>query len=200
MLRRLIVLGLTDRSWSAGQRQPRLPRLHGLYHEEGQKAKRLEHNREDGEPMSSLRDILIIENDTATARLTVEAFRIAGLDQFVNCLPDGDEALAYLRAEERHANRPFPDLICLDLHLPRKSGLEVLAELKTDPKLKLVPVIVVSGTNDPREIREAYELHASCFIHKPSDLDKFLRFISVCFEFWGSVVTLPPPLRSASAQ
>ncbi len=137
-------------------------------------------------------DVLVIENDPASARLTVEAFRMAGLEESVVCMPDGDEALAYLRREEKFADRPFPDLICPDLHLPKKSGLQVLAELKSDSKLKLTPVIVVSGSESPREVREAYELHASCFIRKPDDLDRFLLFVKVCFDFWGMVVTLSP--------
>lgn len=137
-------------------------------------------------------DVLVVENDAASARLTVEAFRMAGLEQGVVCLRDGDEALAYLRREEQFADKPLPDLICLDLHLPKKSGLQVLAELKNDAKLRMTPVIVISGSDNPREVREAYELHASCFIRKPDDLDQFLRFVSVCFEFWGMVVTLPP--------
>lgn len=136
-------------------------------------------------------DILIIENDPAAVLLTKEAFREAGMTEFVYSVPDGDEALAYLRRKEKYADRPQPDLILLDLHLPKKSGLEVLAELKSSPSLKMTPVVVVSGSADPREVRKAYELHASCFIRKPDDLYEFLSFIKICYEFWGSVVTLP---------
>jgi CheY-like chemotaxis protein len=136
-------------------------------------------------------DVLVVENDPAAARLTLEAFREAGLAEGIISVPDGEEALAYLHHKDKYAVSPHPDLICLDLHLPRKSGLQVLAELKSDKKLKLIPVIVVSGSDNPEEVREAYELHASCYIRKPDDLDQFLRFIQVCFEFWGTVVTLP---------
>jgi CheY-like chemotaxis protein len=136
-------------------------------------------------------DILIIENDQAAALLTKEAFREAGLTELVYSVPDGDEALAYLRRKEQYANRPYPDLILLDLHLPKKSGLEVLEELKQSPTLKSTPVIVISGSSNPRDVRKAYELHASCFIRKPDDLYEFLQFIKICFDFWGSVVTLP---------
>ncbi|MBV9156678.1 MAG: response regulator [Acidobacteriaceae bacterium] len=142
------------------------------------------------EPSNTL-DVLIIENDPAMARLTKEAFREVGLMKIVNSVPDGDEALAYLRREGKYANSPHPDLIFLDLHLPKKSGLEVLAEIKSTPRLKMTPIVVTSGSADPQEVREAYELHASCYIRKPDDLHHFLRFIQVCFEFWGSVVTLP---------
>jgi two-component system, chemotaxis family, response regulator Rcp1 len=136
-------------------------------------------------------DILLIENDPAAARLTKEAFREAGLTKCVRSVPDGDEALAHLRREGEHSEHPHPDLIFLDLHLPKKSGLEVLAEIKSNPRLKMTPVVVVSGSEDPNEVREAYELHASCYIRKPDDLDHFLRFIQICFDFWGTVVTLP---------
>jgi len=137
-------------------------------------------------------DVLIIENDPAAARLTKEAFREAGLMEGVRSLPDGDQALAYLRREQAYKDHPHPDVIFLDLHLPRKSGLEVLHEIKTNPKLRATPVVIVSGSADPNEIREAYELHASCYIRKPDDLHHFLHFIRICYEFWGSIVELPP--------
>jgi two-component system, chemotaxis family, response regulator Rcp1 len=149
---------------------------------------------ETGESAQGLQklDILLIENDPAAARLTKEAFREAGLTERVRSVPSGDEALAYLRREEQYANHPHPDVIFLDLHLPKKSGLEVLAEIKGNPKLLITPVVVVSGSADPHEIREAYELHASCYVRKPDDLHNFLKFIRICYEFWGGVVTLPP--------
>ncbi len=136
-------------------------------------------------------DILIVENDPATARLTKEAFCEAGLRDGVRSVPDGDEALAYLRREDKYSKHPHPDMIFLDLHLPKKSGLEVLAEIKENPRLRITPVVVVSGSADPKEVREAYELHASCYIRKPDDLHQFLKFIQICFEFWGTVATLP---------
>jgi two-component system response regulator len=142
-------------------------------------------------------DVLIVENDPAAARLTKEAFREAGLSEGVRSVPDGEEALAILRKEGAHANHPHPDVIFLDLHLPKKTGLEVLAEIKRNPALTLIPVVVISGSDDPKEVREAYELHASCYIRKPNDLHHFLRFIRICFDFWGSVVTLPPKAELA---
>ena len=143
-------------------------------------------------PRNNELDVLIIENDPAAARLTQEAFREAGLMKHVKSLPDGDQALAYLRHEGEHKSSPHPDVIFLDLHLPKKSGLTVLSEIKENPRLSTIPVVVVSGSENPSEIREAYELHASCYIRKPDDLYRFLHFIKVCFEFWGSIVTLPP--------
>lgn len=147
-------------------------------------------------------DILLIENDPAMAHLTKEAFREAGLYEQIVSLPNGEDALAYLRGERHYSHRPFPDIIFLDLHLPRKSGLETLSEIKSNPKLTAIPVVVVSGSADPGEVRRAYELHASCYVRKPDDLDSFLRFIQVCFLFWGSVATLPekPDLTPASSR
>lgn len=136
-------------------------------------------------------DILVIENDPAAARLIKEAFKEAGLTEGVNSVPNGDEALAFLRREDKYSHHPYPDIIFLDLHLPRKSGLEVLKELKSQERLRLTPVVVVSGSGDPKEVREAYELHASCFVRKPDNLDDFLRFVSSCYEFWGSSVIFP---------
>jgi two-component system response regulator len=134
----------------------------------------------------------VIENDPAAARLTREAFKEAGLMEIVTTVPDGDEALAYLRREERYSKHPHPDMIFLDLHLPKKPGLQVLKELKANDHLKLIPVVVVSGSEDPSEVREAYELHASCYVRKPNDLDEFLLFVRCCYDFWGSQVVFPP--------
>jgi chemotaxis family two-component system response regulator Rcp1 len=133
-------------------------------------------------------EILLVENDPATARLTKEAFKEAGLNDAVVSVPDGEVALAYLRREGVHSNQPEPDLIFLDLHLPKRSGLQVLAEIKQNPKLRVTPVVVVSGSANPSEIREAYELHASCYVRKPDDLDQFIVFARSCYEFWGGLV------------
>ena len=135
--------------------------------------------------------ILIVENDPAAVHLTKEAFREAGLTEAIMSVPDGEEALALLRRKGKYTEHPHPDLIFLDLHLPKKSGLEVLAEIKEHPKLKITPIVVVSGSANPKEVREAYQLHASCYIRKPDDLFEFLQFIKICYEFWGTVVTLP---------
>ena len=142
-------------------------------------------------------DILLIENDAAAARLTKEAFQEAGLKETVHSVPDGDQALALLRREAPYDNHPVPDVIFLDLHLPKKSGIQVLAEIKQNPNLKIIPVVVVSGSENPNEIREAYELHANCYIRKPNDLHQFLKFIAICYQFWGAVVTLPPKAELA---
>ncbi len=135
--------------------------------------------------------ILLVENDAGMAELTNIAFKEAGLLEGVTCVSDGEEALAFLRKEEHYQGHQHPDMIFLDLHLPKLSGLEVLEEIKSNPNWSATPVVVVSGYSDPQEIRKAYELHASCYVRKPDDLDEFLQFAKVCYEFWGSVVTLP---------
>ncbi len=140
-------------------------------------------------------DILLIENDPASALLTREVLKDVGLHESVTAVRDGDEALAYLRTKENYVDENHPDVIFLDLHLPKLSGLEVLQEIKNNPAWVATPVVIVSGSSDPVEIRKAYELHASCYIRKPSDLHEFLRFMRVCYEFWGSVVTLPKEKR-----
>jgi chemotaxis family two-component system response regulator Rcp1 len=135
--------------------------------------------------------ILLVENDPATVRLTKEAFKEAGLTDGVVSVPDGDKALAYLRRDGADSNQLEPDLIFLDLHLPKRSGLQVLAEIKQNPKLRVTPVVVVSGSANPSKIREAYELHASCYVRKPDDLDQFILFAKNCYEFWGGLVVFP---------
>ncbi len=144
-------------------------------------------------------NVLIIENDPAAARLTHEAFKEAGVNSGIEAVPDGEHALAYLRRQNQWIARPDPDIIFLDLHLPRTSGLEVLREIKADPRLLLTPVVVVSGSENPQEVRESYELHANCFVRKPDDLHSFLKFVETCYLFWGTFVTLPSHAVQKSA-
>ncbi|HEY1948009.1 MAG TPA: response regulator [Bryobacteraceae bacterium] len=143
--------------------------------------------------------ILLIENDPAIAALTILAFEEAGLHDGVVSVHNGEDAMLYLRnAEQQQAGTVRPNMIFLDLHLPKISGLQVLEEIKRNAHWRATPVVVVSGSADPAQIREAYELHASCYVRKPDDLDQFLRFAQACFQFWGQLVTLPAPadLRS----
>lgn len=136
-------------------------------------------------------DILLIENDPAMALLTREAFREAGLMDRISVVKNGDEALAYLKRDSGYQGEPYPDLIFLDLHLPKKSGFEVLTEIKVNPKTSATPVVIVSGSTNPAEVRKAYQLHANCYIRKPDNLDEFLNFVQVCFAFWGPIALLP---------
>ena len=141
--------------------------------------------------------ILLIENDPAIAALTILAFQEAGLHDGVVSVHNGEEAMTYLHnAEHQPAGRARPNMIFLDLHLPKISGLQVLEEIKGNTHWRATPVVVVSGSADPAQIREAYELHASCYVRKPDDLDQFLHFAQACFQFWGQLVTLPAPVHS----
>lgn len=141
-------------------------------------------------------EILVVESDPADTTLTEVAFKEAGLTSGFRCVSDGEDALAYVRKEGRYASVPTPDVIFLDLSLPRVSGLEVLKAIKSTPHLMHIPVVVASGTENPEQIRAVYALNGNCFIRKPSDLTQFLRFVGTCYEFWGSVVTLSPPPRA----
>ncbi|SRR5579883_671317 len=129
--------------------------------------------------------VLLIESNPADAYLMVDALKQAGLTQGVTVVDDSVRALEQLRKET-------PDLVLLDLSVTPLSGLEVLAEIRLDPKLESVPVIVVSGSENKQDVHNAYRLHANCYINKPGRLDDFLRFMKTCYEFWGTVVTLPP--------
>jgi CheY-like chemotaxis protein len=142
-------------------------------------------------PLLPRLEILVIENNPADARLTLEALKEIGRSDGVVCVPDGEEAMSLLRRAGPHSEASRPHIIFLDLDLPRTSGMKVLEEIKTNAHLKVIPVVVVSGCSDPKEVRKAYELHANCFIYKPGNLEEFLRFVHICYEFWGGVVTLP---------
>jgi len=147
------------------------------------------------QPKSPGLKILLVENDPAVAALTKLAFEEAGLKDGITNVRNGDQALAFLQSAERDPGQSPLNIIFLDLHLPKMSGLEVLQEIKANPRWMATPVVVVSGSADPLEIRKAYELHASCYVQKPSDLPHFLGFAKTCYEFWGTVATLPTRSR-----
>jgi two-component system, chemotaxis family, response regulator Rcp1 len=140
-------------------------------------------------------EILVVESSPADTRLTEEAFRAAGLTSGFRSVSDGEDALAYVHKEGKYVNVVTPDLIFLDLSLPKVSGLEVLKAIKSTPHLMHIPIVVASGSEDPEHVRAVYALNGNCFIRKPHDLTQFLRFVEMCYEFWGSVVTLSPPLE-----
>lgn len=138
-------------------------------------------------------EILVVESSPADTHLTESAFKAAGLTSGFRSVSDGEDALAYVHKEGKYANVPTPDLIFLDLSLPKVSGLEVLKAIKTTPSLMHIPIVVASGSEDPAHVRAVYALNGNCFIRKPSDLTQFLRFVEMCYQFWGSMVTLCPP-------
>lgn len=138
-------------------------------------------------------EILLVEDNPADARLTLEGFKVAKVRNKITVVEDGVEALAYLRGEGAYAHVTLPDLILLDLNMPKKNGCEVLAEIKADEQLKRIPVLVFTVSSANQDIMEAYNLHASAFISKPIDFDEFLRIIYSLTEFWLTIVKLPQP-------
>lgn len=136
-------------------------------------------------------EILLVEDNPGDARLTLEGFRDAKIRNNITVVEDGMEAMAYLRHEGQYADVALPDLIILDLNMPKKDGREVLADLKADEALKQIPVLVFTISSAERDILEAYNLQASAFITKPIDLDEFIRVVKAMEEFWLTVVKLP---------
>jgi CheY-like chemotaxis protein len=136
-------------------------------------------------------DILLVEDSPSDADLTEEALSDGKVVNKLHWVEDGVQALAFLRRQGKYANAPRPDLILLDLNLPKKDGREVLAEIKVDPSLKLIPVIVLTTSAAERDILKTYELNANCFVTKPIDLEQFISVVKLIEEFWLALVKLP---------
>jgi CheY-like chemotaxis protein len=136
-------------------------------------------------------EILLVEDSPDDACLTIEALKDGKVRNRVSHVEDGEEALAFLRQKGDHATAPRPDLILLDLCLPKKSGREVLQEIKQDPDLRRIPVIIMTTVDDREEIREVYNRHANCYVHKPVDLDEFFGVVRSIEDFWLTIVKLP---------
>jgi two-component system, chemotaxis family, response regulator Rcp1 len=137
-------------------------------------------------------EILMAEDNPGDVRLTTEALHDAKVLNRMSVAVDGVEAMAFLRREGQYANAPRPDLILLDLNMPRKDGREVLAEIKEDPDLRRIPVVVLTTSTAEKDIMESYNLHANCYIAKPVDLDQFLAVVKSIEDFWLTIVRLPP--------
>ncbi len=135
--------------------------------------------------------ILLVEDNPGDIRLTQEALKEGTIKNNLNVVKDGVEALDYLKRKGKYMNQPTPDIILLDLNLPRKDGREVLAEIKSDENLKLIPVIILTTSDADQDISRSYKLHANCFITKPVDLDQFIFIIRQIETFWFTVVKLP---------
>ena len=136
-------------------------------------------------------EILLVEDNPGDVRLTQEALGEAKVRNNLAVARDGVEALAYLRREPPFAEAARPDLILLDLNLPRKDGRDVLAEIKADPDLRRLPVVVLTTSSAEKDILESYNLYANCYITKPVDLDQFVRIVSSIEDFWLTIVKLP---------
>ncbi len=137
-------------------------------------------------------EVLLVEDNPGDVRLTMEALKEAKMHNRVNVVMDGIEAMEFLRKEGKYADATRPDLILLDLNLPRKNGREVLAEIKADENLKCIPVVVLTTSEAEQDILKAYKLHANCYVTKPVDLDQFIKVVRSIESFWMTVVKLPP--------
>lgn len=137
-------------------------------------------------------EILLVEDNEGDVRLTREALREGKIRNNLSVAADGVEALRFLRREGPHGDAPRPDLILLDLNLPRKNGQEVLEEIKSDPDLKRIPVVVLTTSDAEQDVLRSYDLHANCYITKPVVLDSFLEVVRSLEDFWVSIVRLPP--------
>ena len=143
------------------------------------------------EPMVRPVEILLVEDNRGDARLLEEALRLSSAAYRLHHVSDGAEAVRFLRREDPHAGAVRPDIIFLDLNLPKLSGREVLAQIKRDPELKRIPVIVLSTSAAEEDIEACYELHANCYLTKSSDLEEFLKAMKTVEEFWLKLAKLP---------
>jgi chemotaxis family two-component system response regulator Rcp1 len=137
-------------------------------------------------------EILLVEDNPGDVRLTLEAFNEGRMVNNLSVVEDGVQAMSYLRQEGPYAEAGRPDLILLDLNLPRKHGREVLTEIKDDPELKRIPVVVLTTSEAEQDVLESYDLHANCYITKPVDLEQFIQVVQYVENFWLGIVKLPP--------
>jgi CheY-like chemotaxis protein len=136
-------------------------------------------------------EILLVEDSPDDACLTIEALKDGKVRNQVHHVEDGEEAMHFLRRTSRYAQAPRPDLVLLDLCLPRKNGREVLEEIKEDPDLRRIPVVIMTTVEDRDEVRAAYDRHANCYVNKPVDLDEFIGVVRSIEDFWLTIVKLP---------
>ncbi|MGZ7108846.1 MAG: response regulator [Methanobacterium sp.] len=137
-------------------------------------------------------EILLVEDNPADVRLVQEVFKEASIHNKMQLALDGDKAMQILRKEDEYANVSCPDLIILDLNLPKKDGREVLKEIKEDENLKSIPVVILTTSDAEDDLIETYRNNANCYITKPVDLDNFIKVVKIIEDFWLSIVKLPP--------
>ncbi len=147
--------------------------------------------------MNGAAEILLVEDNPGDVRLTREALKEGKILNHVSVVGDGVEALAFLRREDKYANAVRPDLILLDLNLPKKDGREVLAEIKADAGLKKIPVVILTTSAAEQDILKTYDLHANCYITKPVDLEQFIKIVQLIEDFWFTIARLPSGARPA---
>ena len=141
-------------------------------------------------------EFLLVEDNPGDVRLTKEALKDSKVRNNLNVLRDGLSALAFLRREAPYENAPRPDIILLDLNLPKMDGRELLSHIKADPKLKRIPVVVITSSEAEQDILRTYDLHVNCYVTKPVDLDQFIKVVQSIETFWLTIVQLPLPDNS----
>lgn len=136
-------------------------------------------------------EILLVEDNPGDARLTREALREAKMRNNLSVVGDGIEALAFLRRQGAYQNAPRPDIILLDLNMPKMDGREVLAQIKADPDLRRIPVVILTTSRAEEDVLRTYDLHANCYVAKPVGFEQFMEVVRSIEDFWLSIVTLP---------
>ncbi len=153
---------------------------------------------EEDSTLSRAVEILLVEDSPADIELTREALLDSKLANNLYVVTDGVEAMDFLRKSGRYGSAPRPDLVLLDLNLPRKNGREVLSEIKADPDLALIPVVIMTVSEDEKDVFESYRLHANCYIRKPVNFGEFIEIVKSIENFWFTIVTLPPKTQKPS--
>lgn len=148
-------------------------------------------NQQIGRPI----EILLVEDNPGDVRLTIEALKEGKVYNNLSVVPDGTEAMEYLKKQGRHSEAIRPDLVLLDLNLPKKDGREVLIDIKTDEELKSIPVIILTSSQAEEDILKAYNNYANCYVTKPVDVDQLFKIVKAIENFWLAIVKLPPGAR-----
>ncbi len=141
-----------------------------------------------------LADFLLVEDNPGDVRLTQEALKSHKVQNNLHVVTDGEEAMLFLRRQGKYKDAPRPDVILLDLNLPKKDGREVLAEIKSDPLLKTIPVVVITSSEAEQDVIRSYDLNANCYVTKPVNFDQFVKVVQSISEFWLTIVKLPSNL------
>jgi chemotaxis family two-component system response regulator Rcp1 len=136
-------------------------------------------------------EFLLVEDNPGDVRLTCEALTESKVKNNLSIVGDGMEAMAFLHREGKYADAPRPDVILLDLNLPKKNGLEVLAEIKADANLKRIPVVIITSSEAEQDVLRTYDLHVNCYVNKPVDLEQFIKVVQSIETFWLTIVKLP---------
>jgi CheY-like chemotaxis protein len=136
-------------------------------------------------------EFLLVEDNPGDVRLTCEALTESKVKNNLSIVGDGMEAMAFLHREGKYADAPRPDVILLDLNLPKKNGLEVLAEIKADSSLKRIPVVIITSSEAEQDVLRTYDLHVNCYVNKPVDLEQFIKVVQSIETFWLTIVKLP---------